>query len=50
MPIAFRLGVDLAEVEIILNMREKMEAMQRQIQGFIETLNQSYRSGWSNVR
>ncbi len=34
------LGVNLAGVEIILNMREKMEAMQRQIQGFIETLNQ----------
>ncbi|MBV8818801.1 MAG: helix-turn-helix transcriptional regulator [Acidobacteriaceae bacterium] len=34
------LGVNLAGVEIILNMREKMETMQRQIQGFIETLNQ----------
>jgi len=34
------LGVNLAGVEIILNMREKMEAMQKQIQGFIETLNQ----------
>src|SRR4051812_16454035 len=34
------LGVNLAGVEIILNMREKMEAMQRQIQGFVETLNQ----------
>jgi MerR family transcriptional regulator, heat shock protein HspR len=34
------LGVNLAGVEIILNMREKMEAMQRQIEGFIETLNQ----------
>ncbi len=34
------LGVNLAGVEIILNMREKMEAMQQQIQGFIETLNQ----------
>jgi MerR family transcriptional regulator/heat shock protein HspR len=33
------LGVNLAGVEIILNMREKMEAMQRQMQGFIETLN-----------
>jgi len=33
------LGVNLAGVEIILNMREKMEAMQNQIQGFIETLN-----------
>jgi MerR family transcriptional regulator/heat shock protein HspR len=34
------LGVNLAGVEIILNMREKMEAMQRQIQEFIGTLNQ----------
>jgi MerR family transcriptional regulator/heat shock protein HspR len=34
------LGVNLAGVEIILNMREKMEAMQRQIQDFIGTLNQ----------
>jgi MerR family transcriptional regulator/heat shock protein HspR len=33
------LGVNLAGVEIILNMREKMEAMQRQMEGFIETLN-----------
>jgi MerR family transcriptional regulator/heat shock protein HspR len=33
------LGVNLAGVEIILNMREKMEAMQRQMQGFVETLN-----------
>src|SRR4051794_26358685 len=34
------LGVNLAGVEIILNMREKMEAMQRQMEGFIRTLNQ----------
>lgn len=34
------LGVNLAGVEIILNMREKMEAMQRQIREFIGTLNQ----------
>lgn len=33
------LGVNLAGVEIILNMREKMEAMQRQIEGFVNTLN-----------
>jgi MerR family transcriptional regulator/heat shock protein HspR len=33
------LGVNLAGVEIILNMREKMEAMQRQIEEFIGTLN-----------
>ncbi len=33
------LGVNLAGVEIILNMREKMSAMQRQIGEFIETLN-----------
>ncbi len=33
------LGVNLAGVEIILNMREKMEAMQLQIEEFITTLN-----------
>ncbi len=33
------LGVNLAGVEIILNMREKMEAMQREIEGFIDNLN-----------
>src|SRR6201985_1361351 len=33
------LGVNLAGVEIILNMREKMEEMQRQIQGFVASLN-----------
>ncbi len=33
------LGVNLAGVEIILNMREKMEAMQRQIEEFVHTLN-----------
>ena len=34
------LGVNLAGVEIILNMREKMEAMQQQMEGFVRTLNQ----------
>ena len=33
------LGVNLAGVEIILNMREKMAAMQKEIEGFIQTLN-----------
>ncbi|HBY59903.1 MAG TPA: MerR family transcriptional regulator [Solibacterales bacterium] len=33
------LGVNLAGVEIILNMREKMEAMQRQIEEFVRELN-----------
>jgi MerR family transcriptional regulator/heat shock protein HspR len=33
------LGVNLAGVEIILNMREKMGDMQTQIQEFIATLN-----------
>jgi len=33
------LGVNLAGVEIILNMREKMAEMQRQIQEFVSTLN-----------
>lgn len=33
------LGVNLAGVEIILNMREKMQQMQDQIESFVETLN-----------
>jgi MerR family transcriptional regulator, heat shock protein HspR len=33
------LGVNLAGVEIILNMRERMEEMQRQIQQFVASLN-----------
>jgi MerR family transcriptional regulator, heat shock protein HspR len=33
------LGVNLAGVEIILNMREKMSAMQRQIEVFVSSLN-----------
>jgi MerR family transcriptional regulator, heat shock protein HspR len=33
------LGVNLAGVEIILNMRSKMEAMQQQMEEFVDTLN-----------
>ena len=33
------LGVNLAGVEIILNMREKMGEMQRQIEAFVSSLN-----------
>lgn len=33
------LGVNLAGVEIILNMREKMAEMQRQIEEFVATVN-----------
>jgi MerR family transcriptional regulator, heat shock protein HspR len=33
------LGVNLAGVEIILNMREKMAQMQDQIEQFVDTLN-----------
>jgi MerR family transcriptional regulator/heat shock protein HspR len=36
------LGVNLAGVEIILNMREKMSAMQDQIEAFVSTLNQEF--------
>src|SRR5947207_14649175 len=38
------LGVNLAGVEIILNMREKMEEMQRQIEQFVSTLNRELAS------
>ena len=34
------MGVNLAGVEIILNMRAKMAEMQRQIEEFVSTLNQ----------
>ena len=37
------LGVNLAGVEIILNMREKMEAMQKQMEGFVQNLNEELR-------
>src|SRR5713101_2150056 len=33
------LGVNLAGVEIIMNMREKMAGMQRQFEEFVSTLN-----------
>src|SRR5712664_3457791 len=36
------LGVNLAGVEIILNMRQKMAAMQDQIEAFVSTLNQEF--------
>ena len=36
-----QLGVNLAGVEIILNMREKMLAMERQIREFVNTLNEA---------
>lgn len=38
------LGVNLAGVEIILNMREKMAAMQQQIEQFVSQLNQEFAS------
>src|SRR3979411_1954637 len=36
------LGVNLAGVEIILNMRERMAAMQRQIEEFVVTVNREF--------
>src|SRR5437868_15400031 len=38
------LGVNLAGVEIILNMREKMDAMQRQMTDFVNSLNHEFAS------
>jgi MerR family transcriptional regulator/heat shock protein HspR len=38
------MGVNLAGVEIVLNMREKMAAMQKQIEEFILTLNREMAS------
>ncbi len=40
------LGVNLAGVEIILNMRSKMDAMQRQMREFVNYVNDSM--GWSD--
>src|SRR3984957_6420641 len=36
------LGVNLAGIEIILNMREKIAAMQAQIETFVSPLNQEF--------
>jgi MerR family transcriptional regulator, heat shock protein HspR len=44
------LGVNLAGVEIILNMREKMEAMQQQIESFVANLNQEFVERANQVR
>jgi MerR family transcriptional regulator/heat shock protein HspR len=44
------LGVNLAGVEIILNMRAKMEAMQRQMEEFVTTLNQELNERAANMR
>lgn len=44
------LGVNLAGVEIILNMREKMEAMQRQIESFVANLNEEFQNQASHMR
>jgi len=38
------LGVNLAGVEIVLNMRAKMSEMQRQIEEFVSSLNQEMAS------
>src|ERR671912_1704834 len=38
------LGVNLAGVEIILNMREKMDQMQKQIEEFVRTLTTEFAS------
>ncbi len=38
------LGVNLAGVEIILNMREKMDQMQRQMADFISAMNSELRN------
>ncbi len=39
LPLTRDLGVNLAGVEIILNMRNKMETMQNQIEEFVQSLN-----------
>lgn len=44
------LGVNLAGVEIILNMREKMAAMQDQIEEFVKQLNVEIRRNLAHVQ
>ena len=44
------LGVNLAGVEIILNMREKMEAMQKQMESFVQNLNQELSQRTAHVQ
>src|SRR5581483_1157857 len=44
------LGVNLAGVEIILNMRAKMAAMQQQIEQFVQSLNQELANRPANAR
>jgi MerR family transcriptional regulator, heat shock protein HspR len=39
------LGVNLAGVEVILNMREKMEKMQQEFQGLVEFIRAYFPSG-----
>jgi len=43
------LGVNLAGVEIILNMREKMSAMQQQIEQFVAGLNYEFSRNLKNA-
>jgi MerR family transcriptional regulator, heat shock protein HspR len=44
------MGVNLAGIEIILNMREKMSEMQRQMQAFTEFVQQELSRGLSSVQ
>lgn len=44
------LGVNLAGVEIILNMREKMGSMQRQIEEFVNSLNRELSHHLTNAQ
>lgn len=43
------MGVNLAGIEIILNMREKMGEMQAQIQAFISSLNSEFAARTARV-
>jgi MerR family transcriptional regulator, heat shock protein HspR len=44
------MGVNLAGIEIILNMREKMSEMQRQMQAFTEFVQQELARGLNSVQ
>ena len=41
------MGVNLAGVEIILNMRRKIEAMQHEVNEFMATSRRRWRAAWT---
>jgi MerR family transcriptional regulator, heat shock protein HspR len=48
--LAREMGVNLAGIEIILNMREKMNRMQEQMEQFLHLLQQEFARGFSGAQ